>query len=388
MNTKIIATALAVMLGMGTAAAQTQGVSKNEIVIGSIQDLSGPIAGLGKASRNGMQMRFDEVNEKGGVHGRKIKLVVEDHGYDPKRAVLATRKLLDQDKIFLMLAHIGTAMNEAAMPLLFEKNVINLFPFSPARQMFDPVHRLKFASLTPYYDQARYSVPAIVKEKGLKKPCIIYQDDDYGDEHLKGAEDGLKSINMQLLEKTSYKRGATDFSSQVARMSKVGCDLVVLGTLIRETVGTVSESRKSNFNPVFLGTTGIYYDLIHKLGGKAMDGIIATHTVTVPYPDSSSEQVRAWAASYKAKFGEDPAVHSVYAYSNADVLINALNKAGPNLTTESLVATLEQTRFPSDMFGSPELSFSSTKRLGSRRARFAEIRNGRWVTISDYVVGN
>ena len=182
MNTKIIATTLAVMLGMGTAAAQTQGVSKNEIVIGSIQDLSGPIAGLGKASRNGMQMRFDEVNEKGGVHGRKIKLVVEDHGYDPKRAVLATRKLLDQDKIFLMLAHIGTAMNEAAMPLLFEKNVINLFPFSPARQMFDPVHRLKFASLTPYYDQARYSVPAIVKEKGLKKPCIIYQDDDYGDE--------------------------------------------------------------------------------------------------------------------------------------------------------------------------------------------------------------
>jgi branched-chain amino acid transport system substrate-binding protein len=154
MNTKIIATTLAVMLGMGTAAAQTQGVSKNEIVIGSIQDLSGPIAGLGKASRNGMQMRFDEVNEKGGVHGRKIKLVVEDHGYDPKRAVLATRKLLDQDKIFLMLAHIGTAMNEAAMPLLFEKNVINLFPFSPARQMFDPVHRLKFASLTPYYDQA------------------------------------------------------------------------------------------------------------------------------------------------------------------------------------------------------------------------------------------
>jgi branched-chain amino acid transport system substrate-binding protein len=388
MNLKIITTAIAVMLGVGTAAAQTQGVSKNEIVIGTIQDLSGPIAGLGKASRNGMQMRFDELNEKGGIHGRKIKFVVEDHGYDPKRAVLAARKLLDQDNIFLMLAHIGTAMNEAAMPLLFEKNVINLFPFSPARQMFDPVHRLKFASLTPYYDQVRYSVPAIVKEKGLKKPCIIYQDDDYGDEHLKGTEDGLKAINMQLAEKTSYKRGATDFSSQVARMSRAGCDLVVLGTLIRETVGTVSESRKSNFNPVFLGTTGIYYDLIHKLGGKAMDGIIATHTVTVPYADSGSEQVRAWAASYKAKFGEDAAVHSVYGYTNADVLVTALAKAGANLTTESLIAALEQTRFSSDIFGSPEMSFSASKRLGSSRARFAEIRNGRWVTTSDYVVGN
>jgi branched-chain amino acid transport system substrate-binding protein len=373
-------------VGVGAAAAQTQGVSKNEIVIGTIQDLSGPIAGLGKASRNGLQMRFDEENEKGGVHGRKIRLAVEDHGYDPKRAVLAAHKLLDQEKIFVMVATLGTPTNEAVMPLLFERNVINLFPFSPARQMFDPVHRLKFAALTPYYDQVRYSVPLIVKQRGLKKPCIIYQDDDYGDEHLKGTEDGLKTINMQLHEKTSYKRGATDFSSQVARMNRAGCDLVVLATLIRETVGTVSEARKAGFNPVFLGTTGMYYDLIHKLGGPAMDGIIATHTVTVPYADAGSEQVRAWAARYKAKFGEDAAVHSVYAYSTANVVIAALNKAGPNLTTESLIAALEQTRFPSDMFGSPEMAFSPTKRLGSNRARFAEIRNGRWVETSDYYV--
>ncbi len=388
MQWKTVGTAAVVMFGVGFSAAQTQGVTQNEIVIGTIQDLSGPIAGLGKASRNGMQMRFDEQNEKGGVRGRKIKFVVEDNGYDPKKAVLAAHKLLDQEKIFLMLGHIGTAPNEAVLPLLFEKNIINLFPFSPARQMFDPVHRLKFASLTPYYDQARQAVPMIVKQKALKKPCIIYQDDDYGDEHLKGTEDGLKTINMQLAEKTSYKRGATDFSSQVARMNRAGCDLVVLGTLIRETVGTVTESRRSNFNPVFLGTTGIYFDLIHKLGGPAMEGIIATHTVTVPYGDSGSDQVRAWAARYKAKFGEDAAVHSVYGYSNADMLITALDKAGSNLTTESLIGAIEQAKFPSDAFGSPEMTFSATKRLGSSRARFAEIRNGRWVTTSGYFGDN
>lgn len=384
MNWRIVAIAAAVALAHGTAPAQTQGVSRNEIVIGTIQDLSGPIAALGKASRNGMQMRLDEQNEKGGVHGRKIRFVVEDNGYDPKRTILATHKLLDQDRIFLMLGHLGTATNVAVMPLLFERNIINLFPFSPARQMFDPVHRLKFASFAPYYDQIRQALPLVVRQKGVKKPCIIYQDDDLGEEHVKGAEDGLKTINMELAEKTSYKRGATDFSSQVGRMARAGCDLVVLGTVVRETIGTVSESRKAGFNPVFLGTTSLYFDQIHKLGGPAMDGIMAAHTVAVPYADSASEPVRAWIGRYKAKFGEDPAMHAVYGYTNADALITALEKAGPNLTTESLIAAIERTKFPSDMFGSAEMTFSPTKRLGSNRARLAEIRNGRWVTISDY----
>lgn len=384
MHWKLLAVAATVALAHGPVAAQTQGVSKNEVVIGTIQDLSGPIAALGKSSRNGMQMRFDELNEKGGVHGRKIKFLVEDHGYDPKRAILAAHKLLEQDKIFLLLGQIGTPNNVAVMPLLFEHNVLSLFPFSPARQMFDPPHRLKFASFAPYYDQVRQAIPLVVKQKNIKKPCIIYQDDDFGDEHLKGAEDGLKTISMQLIEKTSYKRGATDFSSQVARMSRAGCDLVVLGTIVRETIGTVAEARKNGFNPVFLGTTGLYFDQIHKLGGPAMDGIMATHTVAVPYADSASEPVRAWIGRYKAKYGEDPAMHSVYGYSNADMLIKALEKAGPNLTTDTLIAALEQTKFPSDMFGSPEMTFTATKRLGSNRSRLAEIRNGRWVTISDY----
>ena len=109
-------------------AAQTQGVTKNEILIATIQDLSGPVAAYGKAARNGMQLRVDEINEQGGIHGRKIKLLVEDNGYDPKKAVLATQKLVNQDKVFLIAAHIGTPMNNAAMPVMFEKGVINFMP--------------------------------------------------------------------------------------------------------------------------------------------------------------------------------------------------------------------------------------------------------------------
>ncbi len=128
-----LAAAAGLALGSGLAAAQQQGVSKDEIRIGTIQDLSGPLAGFGKQSRNGMQLAVDELNEQGSVQGRKLKLFVEDSGYDPKKAVLAAQKLVNQEKIFIMAGHIGTAQNMAAMPVQFEKNIVNFFPITAAR---------------------------------------------------------------------------------------------------------------------------------------------------------------------------------------------------------------------------------------------------------------
>ena len=118
-NTRLLsALACAMALAAPTAQAQeSQGVSKTEITLGSIQDLSGPLAGFGKQLRNGMMLRVNEVNEQGGVHGRKINLLVEDSGYDPKKAVLAAQKLVNQNKIFMMVGHLGTAQNLAAMPV-------------------------------------------------------------------------------------------------------------------------------------------------------------------------------------------------------------------------------------------------------------------------------
>src|SRR5205814_1503908 len=158
-------------------------------------------------------------------------------------------------KIFIMVGHIGTPTNNAAMPVQFEKNVINFFPVTAAREMYEPFHRLKYAAGSSYYDQMRTTLPRLVKEKGAKKVCTLYQDDDFGLDVLHGIEAGLKSMSMELVEKTSYKRGATDFSSQVARMKAAGCDFVALGTIIRETIGTIGEARQTAFNPTFHGTS-------------------------------------------------------------------------------------------------------------------------------------
>ena len=374
----------ALSIGATQAMAQSQGVSKTEILVGTILDQSGPLAGFGKQSRLGMQLRVDEVNEQGGVNGRKLKLLVEDDGYDPKKAVLAAQKLVNQDKIFIMAGHLGTAQNLASMPVQFEKNVINFFPITAAREMYEPFDRLKYSFAATYYDQMREGVVLLAKEKNAKKVCAIYQDDDFGLEVLRGTEAGLKAANMTLVEKTSFKRGATDFSSQVAKMKASGCDLVALGTIIRETIGTIGESRKTGFNPVFLGSSASYTDLIHKLGGQAMNGLYAMHAVQHPYLDEASQPLRFWANKYKTKFNDDPTVFSVYGYTIIDAFIKAAQKAGPNLTTDTFIKAMDATTIPPDIFGSPVMTFSATKRLGNEISRMSQITEGKWKVTSEY----
>ena len=376
--------ALAAAHSLAQSKAPSQGVSKDEIVVGSIQDLSGPIAGFGKQVRNGMLLRVDEINEQGGINGRKLKLIVEDSAYDPKKAVLAAQKLVNQDKIFIMVGHIGTAQNNAAMPVQFEKNVINFYPVTAAREMYEPFNRLKYSFAATYYDQMRGAVPKLVKEKSAKKVCTMYQDDEFGLEVVRGAEAGLKTLGMEFAEKTSYKRGATDFSSQVARMKAAGCDFVVLGTIIRETIGAIGESRKTGFGPTFLGSSASYTDLIHKLGGKAMDGLYATMTVANPYLDDASKSVSFWANKYKTKFSEDPTVFSVYGYGAIDAFAVAAAKAGAGLNTDSFIKAMDTMTIEPDMFGSAKATFTSTKRLGSDVSRLSQLQDGRWKVMSEY----
>jgi branched-chain amino acid transport system substrate-binding protein len=376
---------IAAALFAGAALAQGQGVSKNEIVIGSMQDLSGPIVAFSKQLKYGMEMRVAEINAQGGIHGRKLKLVIEDHGYDPKKAVLATQKLVQKDKIFAMIGTIGTPTALPSMPILFEKNIPHLFPLTAAREMYEPLHRLKYSIAATYYDQMRAGVKYMVKNKGYKTVCTLYQDDDFGLEVMRGAEAGLKEVGMALAEKTTYKRGATDFSSQVARMKDAGCDLVVLGTIIRETIGTIATARKLGWGVEFMGTSASYTDLIHKLGGPAMNGFYSTNSVNNPYMDDASRNVRDWANRYKENYKEEPAVFSVYGYQVIDLFIQVADKAGPKLTTDTFINTLENFSAPRDMFGADAMTFSKTKHLGSNRARLSQIINGKWTPITDYI---
>ena len=246
------------------AAAQTkvtnEGISATEIVVGTHQDLSGPIKVWGVPVSNGMKMAVEEINAAGGINGRKIKMILEDSGYDPKKAVLASQKMVERDKIFAMVGPMGSPTVLAAQDILFDAGVLQLFPLTAAEFTFKfdpakPQERLKFNNLLPYVESTRAALKWMIEAKNSKKPCIMHQDDEYGKNVLDGFTLQVEAMKLEPASVTSYKRGASDFSAQVAKMKSDGCDLVLLGTVIRETIGAMSEAKKLGWDVTFLGAT-------------------------------------------------------------------------------------------------------------------------------------
>ncbi len=364
--------------------ARTQGVADEEIVLGTIQDLSGSLAAQGKQVRLGMQLRLDEANAQGGVHGRKLVLRVEDSAYDPKRAVLAAQKLVQHDRIFAMVGHLGSANNMAAMPVQFEKNVANFLPVAPAREMVEPAHRLKLGLLVSSHDQVRQGLPRLIADRGARSVCAVFQDDEFGLDALRGAHAALAALDMPMAESTSYKRGATDFSTQVARLKARGCDLIVLATGPRETVAVMAESTKTGFAPTFMTTVAAYHENVPKLGGAAVNGLYATMVWPIPYLDDESPAVREWAGRFKQRFGESAEMAAIVGYVAMDVFVRAATRAGRELSTDSLIAAMDGLVVAPDRFGGPELSWSPNKRLGSDASRLSKLVDGRWKVVSSY----
>ena len=200
-KTLITGAVVAALAVAGAAVAQkdTRGVTATEIVLGMHTDLSGPAATYGVSSSNAVKMRFDEVNDKGGIHGRKIRLVVEDTQYQVPRAVQAGTKLINRDRIFAMVAPLGTPMNNALFKDQFEAGVPNLFPLSAARSMYEPFHKLKFYGAASYVDQIRAGIQYFVTKKGKKALCAMYQDTDFGKEVLDGVQLQADKLKIKIL---------------------------------------------------------------------------------------------------------------------------------------------------------------------------------------------
>lgn len=375
----------AVLAATAFTVAATPGVSEREIVVGTISDLSGPTALLGVPVRDGMLMRFEEANAAGGVHGRRVRLAVEDAGYDPKRGILAARKLIQRDQAFAFIANLGTPVVMATMPMVLDAGRLHLFPFSPHEATYTPLHPLKFQVFAPYQDYMEAGTRHMVERGGYARSCLLYQDDDYGLEVMKGVEAGLARLGKALVAKTSYKRGAADLSSQIARLRAAECDLVVLATVVRETVAAVSEARRIGWEVDMLVTASGYSAQTHELGGAAVDGLYGISVLPHPYAEGASPALAGWIERYRDRFGAAPNVWSVMGYTLADLFLRAAEAAGPALTAEGFAAALEGLRSPPDLFGSPQYRFSATDHLGNRHGRLAQIRNGRWELLTDYL---
>ncbi|GIK82917.1 MAG: hypothetical protein BroJett024_40220 [Alphaproteobacteria bacterium] len=365
--------------------AEVQGVTETEILLGTHLDLSGPINFWGLPVKNGMEMAVDEINAAGGIHGRKLRLVIEDMGYDPKKAVLATQKLLTRDRIFAMVGSMGTVTSAATMPLVLERGLPHLFPITPAEMFALPFDRLKFAYFAPYYDDVRTSLKYLIAKNGYSRIGILYQDDEFGANILKAAQDQLAESGLELVSVTSYKRGATDFSSQIARLRSDGVDLVVMGTVVRETVGAMAAARNLGWDVDFLVSQAGYAPIVAELGKEAVDGLYAGAMTPIPYADTASPDVLDWIGRYKSKFNQEPNIEAVVGYMVITTAAMGMENAGRDLTVDSLVAGLEQIREHRNIFGTSPISFTVDDHLATRYTFLAQIQNGRWVPLTGFM---
>ena len=325
-----------------TTKVTNEGISANEIVIGTHQDLSGPIKVWGVPVSNGMKMAVEEINAAGGINGRKLKMILEDNGYDPKKAVLASQKMVERDKIFAMIGPMGSPTVLAAQDILFDAGVLQLFPLTAAEFTFKfdpakPQERLKFNNLLPYVESTRAALKYMMDWKNFKKPCIMHQDDEYGKNVLDGFTQQLDAMKVQPASITSYKRGASDFSAQVAKMKSDGCDLVVLGTIIRETIGAMSEARKLGWDVTFLGATPTNVLEVPTLGKDAVEGLYAASGFEIPYEDTAKGKVKDWLANYKKMFGTDANTQAIIGYNAVETFAFYAEKAGKDLTGQKML---------------------------------------------------
>jgi branched-chain amino acid transport system substrate-binding protein len=374
------------------AAAQTkvtnEGISANEIVIGTHQDLSGPIKVWGVPVSNGMKMAVEEINAAGGINGRKLRMILEDNGYDPKKAVLASQKMVERDKIFAMIGPMGSPTVLAAQDVLFDAGVLQLFPLTAAEFTFKfdaakPQERLKFNNLLPYVESTRAALKYMMDWKAFKKPCIMHQDDEYGKNVLDGFNQQLAAMKVQPASITSYKRGASDFSAQVAKMKSDGCDLVMLGTVIRETIGAMSEARKLGWDVTFLGATPTNVLEVPTLGKDAVEGLYAASGFEIPYEDTAKGKVKDWLVNYKKMFGTDANTQAIIGYNAVETFAFYAEKAGKDLTGQKMLDSLESGEKFNDIFSSPPTKFSKTDHLANTITQVQQIQHGRWVLVKD-----
>lgn len=369
-----------------TASSTVKGVSDTEIVLGSHTDLSGPTALIGVAATNGARMRFEEANAQGGVHGRQIRLIVEDHQYQVPRAIQAVNKLVNRDQVFAMVLGLGTPMNNALIPTLIENNVPNLFPISGGRSMVEPFRPLQFVARGIYYDEIRAAAKYYI-ERGATKPCVIYQDTDYGQEIFDGARDQVAAMGMELASVSAHKPTDSEFTSAILRLRGAGCNLVLMGTVHRDTILIFEAARKMGWTGVqWAGNNAAYNQAVADLESGASEGYSSFVHIALLYRDDPklSPQVAAWWDTYVERFGVNPEYAAIEGYRNADLVVRALENAGRDLTPEKLVAGLEALGEVTDLFGY-HLSFAPGDHEGVKESVLSTVVGGRWVTQEESV---
>ncbi|MBX2872137.1 MAG: ABC transporter substrate-binding protein [Saprospiraceae bacterium] len=323
------------------SAGNATGVTDTEIVIGSFGPLTGPAALWGNIVK-GMDACFKMINEEGGINGRQIKFVMKDDAYDPSRTVPAVREMVQKDEIFALVGGIGTAPCMSVMEYVVEENIPWIPPITGATHWSIPTKKNIFAMLPYYIDEGIIQTKYALDSLGSTKIGIIYQNDDVGKSALVGARSVLKEKGLDFVAEVPVEITDTDLSSHIARLKDAEADVVLLWTLPRQGVITVTNAKVINFEPQFIASF-ILSDmgLMHNLTKGGWEGVIFGSLATPPY-QQDDPVISKFKAAFAKFYPEDR--WGLFPYSGflyAQPFTDALKKLGDDVTREGLIEALE-----------------------------------------------
>ena len=282
-----------------------------------------------------------------------------------------------------MLGSLGTPMNNAVMTDQLSMNVPNLFPLTAARSMFEPFHKLKFTSGSTYYDQIRTGIKYLVENNNRENVCVLYEDTDFGQEIVDATEDQLEEMGMDLIERASAKPTDTDFTAQIKKLKNANCDLVAMGTIVRTTILPFITSKEIDWTDVdFVTTSASYYNVVAEQPNGVMNGLYCLNSLVFPYYDTANQIEKEWWDKFKNIYGYDPNTGAAYGYIFADILIEAVERAGTDLNLDNLITSLETIKDYEDPLQTGSVTFSETRRQGTNISYFFQVQEERFKVIS------
>jgi branched-chain amino acid transport system substrate-binding protein len=372
---------------IGTARAETRGVSDSEIIIGMMTDLSGITAVQGSNAANSIRMAFDDINQKGGINGRKIRFIAEDMEYLVPKAVQAMNKLVNRDNIFLAISSGGTPQMDAVLPMMIEKHVPSVFPLTCARSMYEPLSPYKYGQFASYYVQMRSCVKYFAETKGSKIIGSMYQDTDFGKDIHAGVVAQVEKMGLKLGAVSASRPTDTDFNAQVTRLKEAGCDLVCMGTIVKDTIIILQTARKMGYGPDFCGQFATYSTAVAEAPGEPAEGFYSMSPGVYAYPDDPRPAVREVGARYRQRFGLDINYLGEAGYAAASFLIDVLRRSGRELTLDTFQTAMESTKEWRDIFGGPPLTISPTSHHASNQSFLSVVKKSRWIPVVQEPLG-
>ena len=360
------------------------GVTPTEILFGSSCALSGQASFLGSQSIHGAQAYLNHINDKGGIHGRRLRLIVYDDAYDPSVCETNTRKLITDDRVFALTCYVGTPTVVRIIPLVEEAKIPLVGVFTGATALREPVHPYIVNIRASYREEVKVVIDHLIKDNGFNRIAVFYQDDDYGRDGLEGTHAALSQYGLEPVAIGSYERGTTNVEKALGRIEASKAEAVIMVGTYEPCARFIKLAKERGMKPVYHGLSFMgSEELIKRLGPDA-EGIIVTQVVPPPWETAllpAAEEYNSLLARY---FPDDnPNFISFEGFVNAKVLVQALRRVGREVTREKFIDALEEMEFYSPGIGA-NINFSKTDHQGLHEVYITVVKNGKLVLVGDW----